>query len=49
VRWLRQLHFPRIELAVIMLVEAPDRRRCLLARRRRGESYLVETWLSEME
>jgi NAD+ diphosphatase len=27
-------HFPRIEPAVIMLVEAPDRRRCLLARHR---------------
>jgi NAD+ diphosphatase len=30
----RKLHFPRIEPAVIMLVEAPDRRRCLLARHR---------------
>lgn len=29
-----KLHFPRIEPAVIMLVEAPDRRRCLLARHR---------------
>ncbi|HEX6360200.1 NAD(+) diphosphatase [Actinophytocola sp.] len=29
-----KLHFPRIEPAVIMLVEAPDRQRCLLARHR---------------
>jgi NAD+ diphosphatase len=29
-----KLHFPRIEPAVIMLVEAPDRTRCLLARHR---------------
>lgn len=29
-----KLHFPRIEPAVIMLVEDPDRRRCLLARHR---------------
>jgi len=29
-----KLWFPRIEPAVIMLVEAPDRRRCLLARHR---------------
>lgn len=30
----RKMHFPRIEPAVIMLVESPDRRRCLLARHR---------------
>lgn len=29
-----KLHFPRIEPAVIMLVESPDQRRCLLARHR---------------
>lgn len=29
-----KLHFPRIEPAVIMLVEDPDRQRCLLARHR---------------
>ncbi len=29
-----KLHFPRIEPAVIVLVEAPDRRRCLLGRHR---------------
>lgn len=29
-----KLHFPRIEPAVIMLVESPDRQRCLLARHR---------------
>jgi NAD+ diphosphatase len=29
-----KLHFPRIEPAVIMLVEAPDKARCLLARHR---------------
>lgn len=30
----RKMHFPRIEPAVIMLVEDPARRRCLLARHR---------------
>lgn len=30
----RKMHFPRIEPAVIMLVESPDRRTCLLARHR---------------
>lgn len=35
----RKLHFPRIEPAVIMLVEAPDRRRCLLARHRGASSF----------
>lgn len=34
-----KLHFPRIEPAVIMLVEAPDRRRCLLARHRGATAY----------
>lgn len=34
-----KLHFPRIEPAVIMLVETPDRRRCLLARHRGATSY----------
>jgi NAD+ diphosphatase len=29
-----KLHFPRVEPAVIMLVESPDRARCLLARHR---------------
>ena len=32
-------HFPRIEPAVIMLVEDPDRRRCLLARHRGADAY----------
>lgn len=35
----RKMHFPRIEPAVIMLVEAPDRQRCLLARHRGATSY----------
>lgn len=35
----RKMHFPRIEPAVIMLVEAPDRRRCLLARHRGASAY----------
>jgi len=34
-----KLHFPRIEPAVIMLVEAPDRRRCLLAKHRGATAY----------
>ncbi|MFL6119047.1 NAD(+) diphosphatase [Actinophytocola sp.] len=34
-----KLHFPRIEPAVIMLVESPDRRRCLLAKHRGATSY----------
>ncbi len=34
-----KLHFPRIEPAVIMLVEAPDRRRCLLARHRGASAF----------
>jgi NAD+ diphosphatase len=34
-----KLHFPRIEPAVIMLVEAPDRRRCLLARHRGAADF----------
>jgi NAD+ diphosphatase len=35
----RKMHFPRIEPAVIMLVEAPDRQRCLLARHRGASAY----------
>jgi NAD+ diphosphatase len=35
----RKMHFPRIEPAVIMLVEDPERRRCLLARHRGASSY----------
>jgi len=35
----RKMHFPRIEPAVIMLVETPDRRRCLLARHRGSSAY----------
>jgi NAD+ diphosphatase len=35
----RKMHFPRIEPAVIMLVETPDRRRCLLARHRGSTAY----------
>ena len=35
----RKMHFPRIEPAVIMLVEAPDRERCLLARHRGAAAY----------
>jgi NAD+ diphosphatase len=35
----RKLHFPRIEPAVIMLVEAPDRQRCLLARHRGAAGF----------
>lgn len=35
----RKMHFPRIEPAVIMLVEDPERRRCLLARHRGATSY----------
>lgn len=35
----RKMHFPRIEPAVIMLVEAPDRRRCLLARHRGANAF----------
>jgi NAD+ diphosphatase len=35
----RKMHFPRIEPAVIMLVESPDRRRCLLARHRGSASF----------
>lgn len=35
----RKMHFPRIEPAVIMLVEDPERRRCLLARHRGAASY----------
>jgi NAD+ diphosphatase len=34
-----KLHFPRIEPAVIMLVESPDRRRCLLAKHRGASAY----------
>jgi len=34
-----KLHFPRIEPAVIMLVESPDRRRCLLAKHRGATAY----------
>ncbi|MFI7673831.1 NAD(+) diphosphatase [Actinophytocola sp. NPDC049390] len=34
-----KLHFPRIEPAVIMLVEAPDRQRCLLARHRGAAAF----------
>ena len=34
-----KLHFPRIEPAVIMLVEAPDRQRCLLARHRGASAF----------
>lgn len=34
-----KLHFPRIEPAVIMLVESPDRRRCLLARHRGAAAF----------
>lgn len=34
-----KLHFPRVEPAVIMLVEAPDRERCLLARHRGATAY----------
>ncbi len=34
-----KLHFPRIEPAVIMLVETPDRQRCLLARHRGASSF----------
>jgi NAD+ diphosphatase len=34
-----KLHFPRIEPAVIMLVETPDRQRCLLARHRGSSAY----------
>lgn len=35
----RKMHFPRIEPAVIMLVEDPERRRCLLARHRGASAY----------
>ncbi|MFC4857602.1 NAD(+) diphosphatase [Actinophytocola glycyrrhizae] len=38
-RGCRKMHFPRIEPAVIMLVEAPDRRRCLLARHRGSAAF----------
>lgn len=34
-----KLHFPRIEPAVIMLVETPDRQRCLLARHRGATAF----------
>jgi NAD+ diphosphatase len=34
-----KMHFPRIEPAVIMLVEAPDRARCLLARHRGASAF----------
>jgi NAD+ diphosphatase len=34
-----KLHFPRIEPAVIMLVESPDRRKCLLAKHRGATAY----------
>ena len=34
-----KLHFPRIAPAVIMLVESPDRERCLLARHRGARDY----------
>jgi NAD+ diphosphatase len=35
----RKMHFPRIEPAVIMLVESPDRRSCLLARHRGATAF----------
>jgi NAD+ diphosphatase len=35
----RKMHFPRIEPAVIMLVESPDRRCCLLARHRGATAF----------
>ncbi|MGB3440694.1 MAG: NAD(+) diphosphatase [Actinophytocola sp.] len=35
----RKMHFPRIEPAVIMLVESRDRRRCLLARHRGSVAF----------
>jgi NAD+ diphosphatase len=35
----RKMHFPRIEPAVIMLVESPDRQRCLLARHHGATAY----------
>jgi NAD+ diphosphatase len=35
----RKMHFPRIEPAVIMLVESPDRQRCLLARHRGATAF----------